>query len=66
MNSVIRLLIVTALLLLVVAPFAGLAPLLLVLFLAGIAWIANDWLRTLWGKAPTEKSDESETVYPPC
>jgi hypothetical protein len=42
MNSFTRLLITAALLLFVVAPFAGLAPLLLVLLVAGIAWIAND------------------------
>ncbi|MBD1909050.1 MULTISPECIES: hypothetical protein [unclassified Leptolyngbya] len=60
MNSVIRLLVTAALLLFVVAPFAGLAPLLLVLLLSGIAWVANDFLRVLLGKAPAKESDESE------
>lgn len=63
MNPVIRLLVITVGLLFVVAPFAGLAPLLLVLFLSSILWIANDWLRVLLGKAPAEESDKSDTVH---
>jgi len=59
MNSAVRLLVLTALLLLVVAPFAGLAPLLLVLLLAGIAWVVNDWLRVLWGVSSDAESDKN-------
>jgi ABC-type branched-subunit amino acid transport system ATPase component len=63
MNSVARSLIMAALLLLVVAPFAGLAPLLFVLLFAGIVWIAKDWLRILWGGASTEERDEDEKAH---
>ena len=59
MNSTTRLLLAAALLLFVVAPFAGLAPLLLVLLVAGMAWIANDWLKTVRGEAPAEERRES-------
>lgn len=64
MNPILRFVLITALFLFVIAPFAGLAPLLLVLLLGGIAWIANDWLRIMLGKTPTEGSDESERSHP--
>jgi len=64
MNPVLRLLVITLLLLLAIAPFAGLAPLLLVMLVAGVAWIANDWLRTLQGKNAAPENDEAETTNP--
>lgn len=65
MNSVMRSLIVLALLLFAVAPFAGLAPLLLVMLFAGVVWVANDWLTTLRGGASVKERDEDKTVHSP-
>jgi hypothetical protein len=64
MNPVLRLLVITLLLLFAIAPFAGLAPLPLVMLAAGAVWIASDWLRTLQGKNPAPENDEGETVNP--
>lgn len=64
MNPVIRLLVITLLLLFAIAPFAGLAPLLLVMLFAGVVWVASDWLRTLRGETPAQEPDEGKTVNP--
>lgn len=57
MNNIwYRLILIALLLMFVLAPFAGFAPLLLIIVIAGIAWAVATIVRILiYGKQPDEE-----------